>query len=83
VSLGVEGNLEEFIFANLLEWKASRIQKRKRRNGREFRVNSHIDDYEIRHVMLYLGSDVNIFPKKTWEAMGNPKLVILLFSCGW
>jgi hypothetical protein len=25
--------------------------------------------------MLDLGSDVNILPKKTWEAMGNPKLV--------
>jgi hypothetical protein len=25
--------------------------------------------------MLDLGSDVNILPKKTWEAMGKPKLV--------
>ena len=25
--------------------------------------------------MLGLGFDVNIFPKKTWEAMGKPKLV--------
>jgi hypothetical protein len=25
--------------------------------------------------MLDLGFDINILPKKTWEAMGNPKLV--------
>jgi hypothetical protein len=27
--------------------------------------------------MLYFGSDVNILPKKTWEAMGKPKMVFL------
>jgi hypothetical protein len=75
VALGAEGNPEEFIVANLPERKASRVQRRKRRTGREFRLNAHIDDYEIKDVMLDLGSDVNIFPKKTWEAMGKPKLV--------
>jgi hypothetical protein len=75
LALGAEGNPEEFITANLPEKNASRIQRRKRRSGKEFRLNAHIDDYEIRDVMLDLGSDVNIFPKKTWEAMGNPKLV--------
>jgi hypothetical protein len=26
------------------------------------------------NIILDLGSDVNIFPKKTWEAMGEPTL---------
>jgi hypothetical protein len=41
----------------------------------EFRLNTHIVGYKINDVMLDLGSDVNILPKKTWEAMGKPKLV--------
>jgi hypothetical protein len=73
-ALGTEGNLEESIVANLPTRNASRIQRRKRRTGREFWLNAHLDEYEIRDVMLDLGSDVNIFPKKTWEAMGKPKL---------
>jgi len=44
-----------------------------------------VDGYEIRDVMLDLGSDVNILLKKSWEAMGKTRLVyyILLLSCGW
>jgi hypothetical protein len=38
-------------------------------------LNVHIDDYEIKDFMLDLGFDVNIFPKKTREVMGNPNLV--------
>jgi hypothetical protein len=75
VVLGAEENPEEFIVSNLPERNASRVQRRKRRIGREFRLNDHIDDYEIKYVMLYLGYNVNIFPNKTWEAMGNTKLV--------
>jgi hypothetical protein len=65
VALRDEGNLEEFIVGNLPERKVSRVQRRKRRSGRKFILNAHIDDYEIRDVMLELGSDVNIFPNKT------------------
>jgi hypothetical protein len=74
-TLGTEGSPEESIVANILERNTSRVQRRKWRYGREFRLNAHIDDYEIRDVMLDLGSDVNILPKKTWEAMGKPKLI--------
>jgi len=30
--------------------------------------------FQIRDTMLNLGSDVNILPRKTWEAMGKPQL---------
>jgi len=26
------------------------------------------------HIVLDLGSDVNVLPKKTWDMMGKPKL---------
>jgi hypothetical protein len=63
------------IFFNLPKRNKGRVQRRKWRYGREFRLNSHINDYEIIEVMLDLGSDINILPKKTWEAMGKPKLI--------
>jgi hypothetical protein len=31
--------------------------------------------YDMDGVMLDLGSDMNILPKKYWEVMGKPKLV--------
>jgi hypothetical protein len=34
-----------------------------------------LGSYEMEGVMLDLGYDVNIFPKKSWELMGKPKLV--------
>jgi hypothetical protein len=72
VVLRVEGNQEEPITANLLEMNTSKVQRRKRRSRREFILSTHIDDYEIRDVMLDLGFDINIFPKKTLEVMGKP-----------
>jgi hypothetical protein len=72
--LEVERSPEEPIVVNIPERHIGRIQRRKQRSGREFRLNSHIDDYEISDVMLDLGSDINILLKKTWEAMGKPKL---------
>jgi hypothetical protein len=47
---------------------------RKKRTSREFRLNANIGDFNMGNVILDLGSDVNIFPKKTWEAMGEPTL---------
>jgi hypothetical protein len=29
----------------------------------------------VDNFILYLGSDVNVLPKKTWEMMGKPKLI--------
>jgi hypothetical protein len=74
-TLDIEESPKEMIIDNILERNTSRIQRRKRRSRREFRLNTHIDNYEIINVMLDLGSDVNILPKKTWESMGKPKLV--------
>jgi hypothetical protein len=78
VALRVEGNQEDSITAKLLEMNISRIQRIKRRSRREFILSTHIDDYEIRDVMLDLGFDINIFPKKTLEVMGKPYLVYSL-----
>jgi hypothetical protein len=47
---------------------------RNKRTSREFRLNANIGDFNMGNVILDLGSDVNIFPKKTWEAMGEPTL---------
>jgi hypothetical protein len=35
---------------------------------------AQLDEFKIKDVMLDLGSDVNILPKKTWEALGKPQL---------
>jgi len=83
VALGDEGNPEEVIYVNLAKRKESRVHRRKRMIGREFRLNADIDDFEIRDVMLDLGSDINILPNTTWEEMGNPKLVYSPIQFGW
>jgi len=70
-----EGIPEEPIVSNLLERHIGRVQRRKYIFGREFILNAHIDDYNISNVMIDLGSDINILPKKTWEAIGKPKLI--------
>jgi hypothetical protein len=46
----------------------------KKRTFREFRFSAQIREYDIENVILDLGSDVNVIPKKTWEMMGKPKL---------
>jgi hypothetical protein len=38
-------------------------------------MKTELGGYETDGVMLDLGSDVNIFSKKSWEMMGKPKLV--------
>ena len=42
--------------------------------GKEFRLNTQVAGFQIRETMLDLGSDVNILPRKTWEALGQPRL---------
>ena len=37
-------------------------------------LTTHIGDYEMDLVILDLGSDANVLPKKTWQQMGKPKL---------
>ncbi|GLJ59365.1 hypothetical protein SUGI_1523900 [Cryptomeria japonica] len=38
-------------------------------------MDAQIHGYEVKDVMLDLGSDVNILPNKSWEMMGSPRLV--------
>jgi hypothetical protein len=52
----------------------NQLLRKKRTNG-EFRFSAQIGEYDIDNVILDLGSDVNMLPKKTWEMMGKPKLV--------
>jgi hypothetical protein len=52
---------------------------------REFKMTTELGGYDMDGVMLDLGSDVNIFPNKSWEVMGKHKLVwspIQLFLIG-
>ena len=51
-----------------------RIKINKRRTGKEFRVNTQVVGFQIKDTMLDLRSNVNIFPRKTWEALGRLKL---------
>ena len=44
----------------------------KKKTGKEMKMNVYIGDYDVDSVILYLGSDVNILTKYTWENMGKP-----------
>jgi hypothetical protein len=46
-----------------------------KRTNREFRFSAQVREYYVDNVILELGFDVNILPKKTWDMMGKPKLV--------
>jgi hypothetical protein len=72
--LGMEESPEARIMTNLPEKNTQRVQRRKIQTGKEFRLATQLDEFEIKDVMLDLGSDVNILPKKTWEALGKPQL---------
>ena len=47
----------------------------KRRTSKELRLSAQIGEYDMDYVILNLGSDVNILPKKTWGVMGKPNMV--------
>ena len=46
----------------------------RRRTSREFRLNANIKDFNMGDIILDLGSEVNVLPKKTWKCMGEPTL---------
>jgi hypothetical protein len=54
------------------EKNTQRVQRRKIWAGKEFRLSSQLDEFEIKDVMLYIGFDVNILPKNTSEYLGKP-----------
>jgi hypothetical protein len=45
-----------------------------RRTSREFRLNDNIGDFNMGDIILDLGSEINVLPKKTWKCMGEPTL---------
>jgi hypothetical protein len=47
----------------------------RRRTSREFRLNANIGEFNMGDIILDLGSEVNVLPKKTWKCMGEPTLV--------
>jgi hypothetical protein len=47
----------------------------KKRTNKEFRFSAHIGDYDVDNVILDLGYDVNVIPRKTWDMIGKPKIV--------
>jgi hypothetical protein len=61
----VEGKLEQKTINHL---------HTRRRTNREFRLNDNIGDFNMGYIILYLGSKVNVLPKKTWQCMGEPTL---------
>jgi hypothetical protein len=46
----------------------------RRRTSREFRMNANIGEFNMGDIILDLGSEVNLLPKKTWQCMGEPTL---------
>ena len=37
-------------------------------------MTAHIGDYDMDYIILYLGLDVNILTRKTWERMNKSRL---------
>jgi hypothetical protein len=64
-SIETEGKLEQKIVNHL---------HTRRRTSREFRLNANIEDFNMGDIILDLGSEVNVLPKKTWKCMGEPTL---------
>jgi hypothetical protein len=44
----------------------NKVLHKNRTNG-EFRLSAQIREYDVDNIILDLGSDVNVLPKKTWE----------------
>nr|QHR87383.1 hypothetical protein Q903MT_gene1393 [Picea sitchensis] len=53
------------IFSNLPKIHSHQVKRRRIRSEKEFHLDAQVDGYDIKDVMLYLGSDVNILPKKS------------------
>jgi hypothetical protein len=64
-SIEMEGKLEPKIVNHL---------HTRRRTSREFRLNDNIEDFNMGDIILDLGYEVNVLPKKTWKCMGEPLL---------
>jgi hypothetical protein len=69
-----EGETDAIIFASLLEQYVCHVSRRKC-TWREFKMTTELGTYEMENIMLDLGFNINILPKKSWELMCKPKLV--------
>jgi hypothetical protein len=66
---------EETTIAALLPERDVCQVSKKKRTSQEFKMTTKLGGYDIDGVMLDLGSELNILPKKSWKVMGKPKLV--------
>jgi hypothetical protein len=57
-----------------LEQKTVNHRHTRRRTSREFRLNANIGDFNMGDIILDLGYEVNVLPKKIWKCMGEPTL---------
>jgi hypothetical protein len=57
-----------------LEKKTVNHLHTRRRTSREFTLNANMGDFNLGDIILDLGSEVNVLPKKTWKCMGEPTL---------
>lgn len=74
--IGSVNNLGQDVISNLPERQTNQIKKRRRKiTGQGFKLDTQIDGFEVKNIMLDLGSNVNVLPKKSLEALGHPKLV--------
>ena len=48
--------------------------RKKVKTGHELRMIVKIGDYDMDYIILYLGSNVNILMRQTWESMGKSHL---------
>jgi hypothetical protein len=64
-------NIEE---ERKLEQKTFNHLHTRRTKSREFRLNANIGDFNMGYIILDLGFEVNVLPKKTWKCMGDPTL---------
>lgn len=62
---GLEEEEDMQIFSNLPKIHSHQVKRRRIRSEKEFHLDAQVDGYDIKDVMLYLGSDVNILPKKS------------------
>jgi hypothetical protein len=64
-SIEAEGKLEQKTINHL---------HTRRRTNREFRLNANIGYFNMGDIILDLGLEINVLPKKTWKCMGEPTL---------
>jgi hypothetical protein len=78
-----EGRRNHYSYFSLLSEQDVHQVRKQKRMGREFKMTVELKSYEKDNVMLDLGSNVKILPKKSWELMGKPNLVWSPIQLSW